>query len=234
MSEDTIRLSDLVPMHGQLIGPDPDLKAAAYDLHQTVQRLSDYYYVAKGPDVPSKICWLGSVSNSQRSARRHQIDFGMLNRYFSNWDTAPTPTGPDFECSIGGDFQRVPASAIYLSRAALIDWLETAGIEPPQVLLSPLATSTSKVKAPRTTLEQREMNSVKLLLNTAFELLHAIAQNGSPLRASAAKLNPDASPGLKAKAFSELANLAGIDMKFNVKTISKYFPNEDELEDLRK
>lgn len=132
MSEDTIRLSDLVPMHGQLIGLGPDLKAAAYDLHKTVQRLSDYYYVAKGPDVPSKICWLGSVSNSQPSNQRHQIDLGMLNRYFSNWASATPPIGPDFDCRIEGGFERVPASAIYLSRAALIDWLEAAGIEPPK------------------------------------------------------------------------------------------------------
>lgn len=234
MPEDTIRLSDLVPMHAQSLGLGADLKAAAYDLHQTVQRLSDYYYVKNGPDVPSKICWLGSVSNSQPSNQRHQIDLGMLNRYFSNWASATPPIGPDFDCRIEGGFERVPASAIYLSRAALIDWLEAAGIEPPQALLSPLTTSTSKVKAPRTALEQREMNSVKLLLNTAFELLHAVSQNGSPLRATAAKMDLNASHGLKAKAFSELANMAGIDMKLNVKTISRYFPSEDELEDLKK
>lgn len=234
MTEDTVRLSDLVPMHGQWIGLGPDLKAAAYDLHQTVQRLSDYYYAAKGPDIPSKLCWLGSVSNSQQSTRRHRIDFGMLNRYFSNWATATTPLGPDFDCFIEGDFERVPASAIYLSRAALIDWLEAADIECPQVLLSPPATSRTKIKTPRTALEPREINSVKLLLNSAFELLHAVSQNGSSLRATAAKMDQNASPGLKAKAFSELASMAGIDMKLDAKTISKYFPSESELEDLRK
>lgn len=234
MPEDTIRLSDLVPMHGQSIGLGADLKAAAYDLHETVQRLSDYYYVAKGPDVPSKICWLGSVSNSQRSTRRHQIDFGMLNRYLSNWATAPTTIGPDFECLIEGDIEQVPASVIYLSRAALIDWLEAAHITPPQLLISPPATSESKTKTPRTALDQREMNSVKLLLQTAFELIHAASERNSPLGRRAEKLDPDASPGLKAKTFLELANLAGIDMRFNVKTISKYFPSMDELEDLRK
>ena len=87
---------------------------------------------------------------------------------------------------------------------------------------------------PRTTLEQREMASVKRILHTAFELLHLVSQRNSPLRANAAKLDPDTSPGLKAKAFKELVNLAGIDMSIDVKTISKYFPNEDELENLRK
>lgn len=232
MTEDPIRLSDFVPLHAQSLGLD--LEAAAYDLHEVVQRLADYYYVPNGPVVPAKICWLGSIARAQQSTRKHLIDFGMLNRYFNNWAAAPASSGPEFECLIEEDFAQVPASAIYLSRAALIDWLEAAEITPPQFLLAQPATGVSKANTPRAALDQREMNSVKLLLHTAFELLHAVSQRNSPLRGNAEKLDPDASPGLKAKAFKELANLAGIDMTFNVKTISKYFPSEDELEDLRK
>lgn len=226
MPENTMRLSDLVPRHAQTLGVD--LKAAIYDFRQLMRRITDHYYEASGPIVPADVIWLGGIASDEPSRTRHEIDLGMLNQYFSNWEAALNPRGPDFQCFINGVSEKVPASAIYLSRTGFIAWLEAAAIQPPQCLLpSPETRGTDKSR--RGGLDQREMNSVKLLMNTAFELLHIVSQRNSPIRRNAEGLNPYASPGIKAKAFKELANLAGLDLDLDAKTIKKYFPSQDEL-----
>ncbi|TBU77175.1 hypothetical protein [Phytopseudomonas daroniae] len=132
MTDELIRLCDFVPNHSKTLGLD--IRAAAYDLQELVQRLIEHHYVRNGPIIPTSVCWLGGVTDSRQSTRRYVIDFGMLSSYFKAWLHSPGEDGPVFRPEVEGEFKDVPARAIYFSKSGLIEWVESAGVEIPQFL----------------------------------------------------------------------------------------------------
>lgn len=230
MPKNAIRLSEIVPAHASFLGVS--LKEAAYDLYEKFQLLKFCSYVPLSPLIPGDICWLGGVASDQKSARKHEIEFSALERYFNDWETDSPQSESGFECYFDVSFERVPASAIYFSRSALAGWFDAAEIGRPDFLVCEWPSVNANKHSRQPSKDKRELKTARKIISAAYELLHTVSQRGSALRDNAARLNIHASPGLKAKALKELTDLAGINLKLNEKTIAKFFPSEDELDDL--
>lgn len=133
MTDDTIRLSDFVPMHAKLHSIAP--KSAAYDLSEWMQRLKGHYYDRNGQLMPSTLFWLGGVINPDRTGKHLEMDYGTLVQYFQAWANTPTDNEPSFRGLIQGRMTDVPACTVFTSRKALIEWIQSAGIKCPSFLI---------------------------------------------------------------------------------------------------
>lgn len=125
MSEDLIRLSELVPEHARYHGME--LQSAAHDLREIIELLADYYFQSGGGELPERVCWVGRASSSSRSAKRYMIDFESLLSYFGRWDS----TGAPFECYSKTEqkYSEIPAGCVYFSKALMADWAAGAGLD---------------------------------------------------------------------------------------------------------
>lgn len=145
MTDDTIRLSDFVPMHAKFHSIAP--KLAAYDLSEWMQRLKGHYCDKKGQLMPRTLFWLGGAITPDRSEKHLEMDYGALIQYFQAWGNTPTDDEPSFRGLIQGRITDVPACTVFTSRKALIEWVQFAWIKCPSFLIQQPEHTEAEIKA---------------------------------------------------------------------------------------
>jgi len=218
MTDDTIRLSDFVPMHAKRHSIAP--KSAAYDLSEWMHQLKGHFYDRKGQLMPSTLFWLGSAITSDKSEKHLEMDYGMFIQYFQAWENTPTDDEPSFRGVIQGRITDVPASTVFTSRKALIEWVQSAGIKCPSFLIKQPEHTEAEIKA----FQAKELVYISRLtqglLKLALEVDHAHrgphhekdrAERAEKIKSRIAKIDLKKSPHNWMSALFRAAEAAGID-----------------------
>lgn len=191
MNEDLIRLSEFVPAHARSNGVST--QAAAYDLKEMIDALSEAYYVSLGASLPERVCWVGGVTTSRRSSKSYMIDFESLASYFETWVLSPEDGEPSFQCfcKLEREYRVMPASSVYFSKNELAGWIQAASAEIPaflanQVLASSPGPSREEIKA----FQGKELVSIRGLARGLIDLIVAVdrAHRGLPDKTKAAAI----------------------------------------------
>ncbi len=236
MSDDVMRLSDLVPVYARYYKVDSQV--AAHALHEFIEELYAEHGEARGNNLfLNNVFWVGRADSPQRSARSYNLHFQLLSKYF--YDFYNTPRSADnglvsFYSRDDEQFKNIPASAVYFSKAALEEWAIDAGIETPGFL----SRDNSRRRAgdgERKELQTKELNSISLIINGLISLIKEVdkAHTEQPLddaakrradtiRRRALKLRSSRKSFDVGLAILSLADAAEVDMPKTQKTLRKY------------
>jgi hypothetical protein len=232
--ESPISLSKFIDAHSAELESSPT--AAAFSLRDLFRRLEEYS-ADDCRELDQAVCWAAGVRNPTRRDESRRISYAALIDYFQRKALANGKAVEFLACQTParGGAEMISDSAVYFSPKRLTRLIEDARAERLGFLFQrhwdkDVETTAPKKNIQRDALEKREIDSVKLILNSVFEMIHAVSKGDSVVRRKAARFDLAASAGLKAKALLELAEATGIELKADRKTIAKYFPREDELE----
>lgn len=236
MSNDVMRLSDLVPEYASYYKVSPQI--AAHALHELAEELNSEHSDVRGNSLLlNEVFWVGRAGSSQRSIRSYSLYFQQLSKYF--YDFYNTPHGTDNEvlnCYSRGDeqFKNIPASAVYFSRAALEKWLIDAEIEVPGFL----SEGNSRRRAEddeRKEFQTKELNSISLITSGLISLIkevdkahteqpidEAAMRRSDTIKRRALKLRSSRKSFDMGLAILALADAAGVAMPKTQKTLRKY------------
>lgn len=233
-----IRLSEFVDAHSAELGSSPT--TAAFALRDLFRRLEEH---SPNGLEQQAVCWVAGVRNSTKRDDSRRINYTALVDYFQRKALANDKGVEFLLCqTLTDDADTVSDSAVYFSPERLTRLIEDARAERLGFLLqrqwaeentsaTSVASAAPKKNIRRDALEKREIDSVKLILNSIFEMICAVSKGDSVVRRKTMRFDLNASAGLKAKALLELAQLTGVELQADRKTIAKYLPDKDELEE---
>lgn len=238
MNDDVIRLSDLVPEYARHYKVSP--QEAAYALHELIVDLYSEYHVKREEKVfPEYIFWVGRVGCSRRAAKSYKLFFNGLIEYFNNLFN-PSPDTDDglVRCYCVSDNvpKGIPAGIVYLSRAALGEWVLDAGIEPPELMFSSNADRGAKEIEGAKEFKTIELGYISKIISGLVELVkevdkaHSVQllddagrRRADAIKRGASRLNNPARKNFDLySALISLAEDAGVDMPKDHKTLRKY------------
>ncbi|MBP3860815.1 MULTISPECIES: hypothetical protein [Pseudomonas] len=176
MSDDVIRLSDLVPEYARHYKASP--QEASYALHELILDLySEYHVKREEMVVPHHIFWVGRVGGSQLSTKSYKLFFNGLIDYFNNL-FSPLPEVDDglvrCYCVSDSGAKDIPAGIVYLSRAALGKWVLDAGIEPPDFILSTNAGEGAEKDKRWSEFKEQELGTISKIMNGLVDLIKEV------------------------------------------------------------
>ncbi|AZD52729.1 hypothetical protein C4K19_0923 [Pseudomonas chlororaphis subsp. aurantiaca] len=157
MSDDAVRLSELVPEYSRYYNVTP--KEAAHALHELIDDLYSEHGEKRGNRLSiNEVFWVGKPDSSKRAARNYNFHFQLLSQYFQGFFASASEVSPGcVSCYSEFDerFKDVPASLVWLSRCKFSEWVLDAGIDPPE--------SISKAGVARKVLEDSSDSTLKTL-----------------------------------------------------------------------
>lgn len=238
MNDDVIRLSDLVPEYARCYKVSP--QEAAYALHELIVSLYSEYHVKRAEMViPGHIFWVGRAGNSQRSAKIYKLFFNGFTEYFNNICNSPPETGNGLVrcyCESDSDPKDIPAGIVYLSRAALSEWILDAGIEPPEFISSSNTSEISEKDKSRSGFKEQELGTISKIMNGLVDLIKEVdkahrepptdydgKKRADQIKKHASRLNNP--PRKKFDVYSALISFAedaGVDMPKDHQTLRRY------------
>lgn len=235
MNSDLIRLSDLVSECVRYYQITP--QEAAYELHEVIESLYREYAVRRGKMLPENLFWVGRVRSCQRSSKGYEIDFGSLRKYFSDRVDSPENVNVLLNCfcRAENDYENVPAGVIYLSKAALAEWIAAAGIEPPGFILGVSVDGYSRGGDQGDELKTIELNNIGKIISGLIGLVKAVhnahsepsvnieaKRRAENIIKAASRLNSDRKNFCPYPVILSLAEEAGIDMVKDFRTLERY------------
>lgn len=238
MNDDVIRLSDLVPEYARRYKVSP--QEAAYALHELIVSLYSEYHVKRAEMViPDHIFWVGRAGNSQRSAKIYKLFFNGFTEYFNNICNPLPETGNGLVrcyCESDSDPKDIPAGIVYLSRAALSEWILDAGIEPPEFISSSNAGEISEKDKSGSGFKEQELGTISKIMNGLVDLIKEVdkahrepptdydgKKRADQIKTHASRLNNP--PRKKFDVYSALISFAedaGVDMPKDHQTLRRY------------
>ncbi|MCE5364123.1 hypothetical protein [Pseudomonas anguilliseptica] len=238
MSDDVIRLSDLVPEYARHYKVSP--QEAAYALHELIVGLHSEYHVKRAEmAIPNHIFWVGRVGSSQCSAKIYKIFFSGFIEYFNNLCNPPPENGNGFfrcYCESDSDPKDIPAGIVYLSRSALSEWILDAGIEPPEFILSSNSGEIPKKNKNESEIKEQERGTIRKIMNGLVDLIKEVdrahrepptdydgKKRADQIKAHASRLSnpPRKNPDVYSALIS-FAEDAGVDMPKDHQTLRSY------------
>lgn len=235
MNDELIRLSDLVPEYARY--HEVSTQEAAYDLNELIEELYREYAVRLGRSMPDNIFWVGGAKSSKRSSKGYELDFGGLRRYFKSLVDSPETGSPLFNCFCRAerDYASIPAGVVYFSKSALVEWILSAGIEPPDFILGGNEGECIEGSEETDELIEKEWVSIRKIISGLIELIrevhnsHAEPALGEEARKRAetiirraSRLNPVRKNFDPYPVIISLAEVAGVDMPKSPKTLKRY------------
>ncbi|MBC3957117.1 hypothetical protein [Pseudomonas triticifolii] len=236
MSDDLIRLSDLLPAYARYHALS--LPEAAFGLQELIGEVCIEYMLRREDILPKQLFWVGRVVSSEVSIRGYELDEEGLLSYFEGLCN-PLP-GVDsnfiqcFCCSVN---KRVciPASIVYSSRETLGQWIGSAGIEASDFVSSSGMGSRAEADEGKAVLQSKELNSISLIIGGLVELIkevdkahtdqspdEAVKKRSETIRRRVLGLRSDRKNFDPCTAIISLAEAAGVDMPKSHKTLKKY------------
>ncbi|MDD1016980.1 hypothetical protein [Pseudomonas rubra] len=157
MSDDSVRLSDLVPEYSRYYKVTP--KEAAHALHELIDDLYSEHGERRGNRLSiNEIFWVGKPESSKRASKNYKFHFQLLSQYFEGFFASASEVIPAcVSCYSESDerFKDIPASLVWMSRCKFSEWAVEAGIDPPD--------SISKAGTVRKSLEDSNDSALKTL-----------------------------------------------------------------------
>lgn len=245
MNDDVMRLSDLVPQYASGYKVSP--QEAAYTLHELIVDLYSEYHVKRDQMViPDHILWVGRAGTSQRPAKTYKLFFNGLIEYLNNLCNPPFDANSSLVrcyCVSDRDPKDVPAGIVYLSRAALNQWILDAGIEPPELLLSSNAGETTKKDKKGSELNEQERGTISKIMNGLVDLVKEVdkahrelpvdynsKRRADKIKSHASLLNNPPRKNFDVySALIRLAEDAGVDMPADHQTLRRYMRAQSNL-----
>lgn len=235
MNDDLIRLSDFVPEYARY--HEVSFLDAAYDLHELIENLFREYALVRGKPLSEKIWCVGGAKSSQRSNNGYELDFDVLRKYFKALVESPEASSQFISCFSRkeSDYTKIPAGVVWFNRSALVEWIESVGIEPPAFLLSSKAQECSEGVEEDSVFQEKELVSIRKIVSGLIDLIREVhnAHSESSLddiarkRAEsiirvASRLNSTRTNFDRYPVIVSLAETAGVDMRKSPKTIKWY------------
>lgn len=239
MNADLIRLSDLVPEYARYY--EVSFQEAAYDLHELIEDLFREYAVRRGKFMPEHIFWVGGAKSSKRSTKGYELDFGGLRKYFKALVESPEAGNPLLNCfcRAESDYTNIPAGVIYLSRAALVEWILAAGIEPPDFILGGDTGKCIKGNDETDGFRAKELVFISSVISGLIDLIKEVhkahteptlddkaRKRAEAIIRGASRLNSTRKNFDLPSAIKSLAEDAGVDMPRSPKTLKKYMGDQ--------
>lgn len=250
MNDDVMRLSDLVPEYSRHY--KVSLTDAAYALHEFFNELNtDHHSKQPYKAIPDQIIWVGRIGSPTRTTKPYKLYFSALVEYFNDLiNPNHNSESKLVQCLMTGeqsDTKDIPAGSVYLSRAALSEWVLEAGIEPPEFILISNSGETPEKNKSESELKEQERGTIRKIMNGLVDLIKEVDKahrepptdyNGKKradkIKAHASRLsNP---PRKNSDVYSALilfAEDAGVDMSKDHQTLRRYMraqskPNSEE------
>lgn len=239
MSDDVIRLSDLVPEFARRY--NVSLPDAAYALHELFTELNTNHH-SRQPNkaIPDQVIWVGRVGSPTRMAKPYKLYFFAISEYFNDLlNSNYNPESIFVQCLITGeksDTKDIPAGIVYLSRTALSEWVLDAGIEPPELILNSNAGEISEKDKSGSGFKEQELGTISKIMNGLVDLIKEIdkahrelptnyddKKRADKIKTHAARLNNP--PRKKFDVYSALISFAedaAVDMPADHQTLRKY------------
>lgn len=235
MNDDLIRLSDLVPEYARYY--EVSFQEAAYNLHELIEQLFREYTLKRGKPLPEQIWCVGGAKSSQRSSKGYELDFGGLKNYFKALFDSHEASNPHINCfsRTDSDYTSIPPSVVHFYKAALVEWIQAADIEPPAFILDGNAGDCSTDSEDTDEFNEKELVSIRRIISDLIELIIEVnnahtaptlddeerkrAENiirvASWLNSSRKNFNPY-------PVVISLADVAGVEMRKSWKTLKWY------------
>lgn len=157
MSDDAVRLSELVPEYSRYY--KVPLKEAAYALHKLIDDLYlEHGELCGNRNSINEVFWVGGPDSPKRASRKYNFHFQLVSQYFEGFFASASETNPDcISCYSESDqrFKDIPARFVWLSRCKFSEWALDVGVDPPE--------SISKAGVARKTLEGSSDSALKTL-----------------------------------------------------------------------
>ena len=239
MSDDVMRLSDLVPEYARCYRVS--LSDAAYALHNLFIELdTDHQLKQPYKAIPDQVVWVGRVGNQTRTAKPYKLYFSTLAEYYNDLVSSNYNSESKFvRCLYTGenaDTKDIPPGIVYLSRTALNEWILDAGIEFPEFILSSSACERSEKNNDGSGFKEQELGTISKIMNGLVELIkevdkahrdlstdYDVKKRADNIKIHASRLNNP--PRKKFDVYSALISFAedaGVDMPTDHQTLRKY------------
>lgn len=240
MSDDLMRLSDLVPAYARFYKVSSH--EAAYALYELIQRLYFEYGVNRSsPNSINDIFWVGNVAGSERSTKLHSLYFQTLSEYFYDLFDPSFENKKDILCcyfEYSEKLINIPASVVCFSRVALSEWVVGAGFEVPQFILIGDTKKVGKGQGDDG-FNEYELGTISKFVNGLVDIIKAVDQayreppadyhgkrRADSIKSYAYMLsNPPRTNSDIYKNLISLAEEAGVDIPTH-KTLKKYMRNQ--------
>jgi len=176
MSDDSVRLSDLVPEYSRYYKVTP--KEAAHALHELIDDLYSEHGERRGDRLSiNEIFWVGKPECSKRASRNYNFYFQMLSQYFEGFFASASEVIPVcISCYSESDesFKDIPASLVWLSRRKFSEWVLDAGIDPPESIFKTGVASKSLDDAADSALKTLELESIRKIMVGLVRLIKEV------------------------------------------------------------
>ncbi|MHA6193114.1 hypothetical protein ACX3YG_01855 [Pseudomonas wadenswilerensis] len=176
MSDDAVRLSELVPEYSRYYKVTP--KEAAYALHELIDDLYLEYGERRGNRLSiNEVLWVGRSESPERTSRKYNFYFQLLNQYFEGFFASESEAAPVcISCYSESDqrFKDIPVSLVWLSRRKFSEWVLEAGIDPPESISKAGVATKSLAEATDSTLKTLELESIRRIMVGLVRLIKEV------------------------------------------------------------
>lgn len=235
MNDDVMRLSDLLSAYARYHAVT--LPEAAFGLYELMDEAFLSYLGRFEELLPEQLFWVGRVGSSEPSPKGYVLDHQGLLKYFKGLCEPSTGADNQFiSCFCHSDYSNttVPASVVYFSRKAFIDWIQAASTKIPEFLSSknlennPGKPNEENIKA----FQGKELVSIRGLARGLIEIIVELDRahrglskktNPEAILRAASQLDLNKKSSKWRAALADLANAAEVeDFRGNRRTLEKY------------